>query len=66
MPHVHGAGARREAADLLPGERVQVVDTNDGARLETYVTEGPPGSGVTGINGVAARLAMPGLVPSSW
>jgi aspartate 1-decarboxylase len=47
-------------ADLLPGEQVHVVDINNGARLETYVIEGPPGSGVIGINGAAARLVHPG------
>jgi aspartate 1-decarboxylase len=48
------------AADLLPGEQVHVVDINNGARLETYVIEGPPGSGIIGINGAAARLVHPG------
>jgi aspartate 1-decarboxylase len=48
------------AADLLPGEQVHVVDINNGARLETYVIEGPAGSGVIGINGAAARLVQPG------
>jgi aspartate 1-decarboxylase len=49
-----------EAADLLPGEQVHVVDINNGARLETYVIEGPRGSGIIGINGAAARLVHPG------
>ena len=49
-----------EAADLLPGEQVQVVDINNGSRLVTYVIEGPPGSGIIGINGAAARLVHPG------
>jgi len=49
-----------DAADLLPGEQVHVVDINNGARLETYVIEGPRGSGVIGINGAAARLVHPG------
>ena len=49
-----------EAADLLPGEQVHVVDINNGARLETYLIEGPRGSGVIGINGAAARLVHPG------
>jgi aspartate 1-decarboxylase len=49
-----------QAADLLPGEQVQVVDIDNGARLETYVIEGPRGSGVIGINGAAARLVHPG------
>jgi aspartate 1-decarboxylase len=49
-----------EAADLLPGEQVAIVDVNNGARLETYVIEGPRGSGVIGINGAAARLVHEG------
>jgi aspartate 1-decarboxylase len=49
-----------EAADLLPGEQVAIVDINNGARLETYVIEGPRGSGVIGINGAAARLVHEG------
>ncbi|GHF28911.1 aspartate 1-decarboxylase [Streptomyces mashuensis] len=49
-----------EAADLLPGEKVDIVDINNGARLSTYVIEGPRGSGVIGINGAAARLISPG------
>jgi aspartate 1-decarboxylase len=49
-----------EAADLLPGEQVQIVDITNGARLETYVIEGRPGSGVIGINGAAAHLVKPG------
>src|SRR3982750_26683 len=49
-----------EAADLLPGEQVAIVDVTNGARLETYVIEGPRGSGVIGINGAAARLVHEG------
>jgi aspartate 1-decarboxylase len=49
-----------EAADLLPGERVDVVDVTNGNRLSTYVIEGPPDSGVVGINGAAAHLVRPG------
>ncbi len=49
-----------EAADLLPGELVHVVDINNGERLQTYVIEGERGSGVIGINGAAARLVQPG------
>ena len=45
-----------DAADLLPGEQVHVVDVDNGARLETYVIKGARGSGVLGINGAAARL----------
>ena len=49
-----------EAADLLPGEQVAIVDVNNGARLETYVITGERGSGVIGINGAAARLVHEG------
>ncbi|WP_037579892.1 aspartate 1-decarboxylase [Phaeacidiphilus oryzae] len=49
-----------EAADLLPGELVHIVDISNGARLETYVIEGERGSGVIGINGAAAHLVHPG------
>lgn len=49
-----------DAADLLPNEKVQIVDNNNGNRLETYVIEGERGSGVIGLNGAAARLVYPG------
>jgi aspartate 1-decarboxylase len=49
-----------DAADLLAGEQVAVVDVTNGARLETYVIEGERGSGVIGINGAAAHLVHPG------
>lgn len=49
-----------KAADLLPGEKVHVVNNHNGARIETYIIEGEPGSGVIGINGAAARLFAPG------
>ena len=49
-----------DAADLLPGEQVHVVDIDNGARLETYVIKGTRGSGVLGINGAAARLIHKG------
>ena len=49
-----------DAADLLPGERVAIVDVTNGARLETYVIPGPRGTGVVGINGAAAHLVHPG------
>jgi aspartate 1-decarboxylase len=49
-----------EAADLLPGELVHIVDVTNGARLETYTIAGERGSGVIGINGAAARLVAPG------
>lgn len=49
-----------EAAGLLPGERVDVVDVTNGARLTTYVIEGEAGSGQICINGAAAHLIAPG------
>jgi len=49
-----------EAADILPNEKVQVVNNNNGARFETYVIKGPRGSGVICLNGAAARLVQPG------
>lgn len=49
-----------DAADLLPNEKVQIVDNDNGNRLETYVIEGERGSGVIGLNGAAARLVHPG------
>ena len=49
-----------DAADLLPGEKVAIVDVTNGARLETYVIPGTRGSGVIGINGAAAHLVHRG------
>src|SRR5690349_23232228 len=49
-----------DAADLLAGELVHIVDITNGARLETYTIAGPRGSGIIGINGAAARLVHPG------
>ena len=49
-----------EAADILPGELVHIVDIDNGARLETYTIAGERGSGVICINGAAARLVHPG------
>jgi len=49
-----------DAANLLAGEQVAIVDVTNGARLETYVIAGPRGSGVIGINGAAARLVHEG------
>jgi aspartate 1-decarboxylase len=51
-----------DAADLLPGELVHIVDVTNGARIETYTIAGERGSGVLGINGAAARLVHPGDV----
>jgi aspartate 1-decarboxylase len=52
--------ALMEAADLLEGEQVAIVDITNGARIETYVIPGERGSGVIGINGAAAHLVHPG------
>lgn len=49
-----------EASGIIPGERVQIVNNNNGARLETYVIEGESGSGVVCLNGAAARLVHVG------
>lgn len=49
-----------DLADLLPNERVQIVNNNNGARLETYVITGERGSGDMCLNGAAARLVQPG------
>jgi aspartate 1-decarboxylase len=45
-----------DAADILPGELVSIVDVTNGARLETYTIAGERGSGVIGINGAAAHV----------
>ena len=49
-----------EAAGILPYERVQVVDVENGARLETYTIPGAPGKGEIQLNGAAARLVAVG------
>ena len=49
-----------DAADLLPGEQVSIVDVTNGARLETYIIQGRRGSGVLGIKGAAAHLVAVG------
>jgi aspartate 1-decarboxylase len=49
-----------DAVDILPNEKVQIVNNNNGARLETYVIPGERGSGVICLNGAAARLVHPG------
>ncbi len=48
------------ASNILPGEKVQIVNINTGDRFETYTIEGTPGTGMICINGAAARLAQPG------
>jgi aspartate 1-decarboxylase len=49
-----------DAADILPGELVSIVDITNGARLETYTIAGERGTGVIGINGAAAHLVNVG------
>lgn len=49
-----------EASDILPFERVEVLDINNGARFSTYAIEGEANSGVIGVNGAAARLVAKG------
>ncbi|MGI6126253.1 MAG: aspartate 1-decarboxylase [Planifilum sp.] len=49
-----------ERVDILPNEKVQIVNNNNGARLETYVIPGPRGSRTICLNGAAARLVQPG------
>ena len=49
-----------DAAGILPGEKVQIVNNNNGARLETYTIPGKRGAGVICLNGAAARCALEG------
>ena len=49
-----------EAAQILPFEKVDVVNINNGSRLQTYVIAGPAGSGMVQLNGAAARWGAPG------
>lgn len=49
-----------KASDIAPFERVQIVNLNNGSRVETYVLEGPAGSGTICMNGAAARWAEVG------
>lgn len=51
-----------DAADMLPGEQVHVLNKTNGARLITYIIEAPRGSGMMLLNGPAARLGAPGDV----
>ena len=51
-----------DAAGMLPNEKVHVVNNNNGARFETYIIAGEPGSGVICVNGAAARLVQQGDV----
>jgi len=49
-----------DAANLIAGEKVQIVNNNNGERLETYVIKGERGSGSICLNGAAARRVQPG------
>ncbi|MEC1614681.1 aspartate 1-decarboxylase [Bacillus mojavensis] len=49
-----------DAVGMLPNEKVQIVNNNNGARLETYIIPGQRGSGVICLNGAAARLVQKG------
>ncbi len=51
-----------DAANLIEGEKVHVVNNNNGERLETYVIKGARGSGTICLNGAAARKVLPGDV----
>ena len=51
-----------DAVNLIRGEKVQVVNNNNGERLETYVIPGPRGSGEITLNGAAARRVAPGIL----
>ncbi len=49
-----------DAVDMIPNEKVQIVNNNNGARFETYIIHGKRGSGVMCLNGAAARLVQEG------
>ena len=49
-----------DAAGILPGERVYIVNNNNGARLDTYTIPGERGKGTICLNGAAARMVQPG------
>jgi aspartate 1-decarboxylase len=51
-----------EAANMIPNEKITIVNVNNGARLETYVIKGDRGSGIVALNGPAARMAQTGDV----
>ena len=51
-----------DAANMIAGERVYIVNNNNGARLDTYIIPGKRGSGTICLNGAAARLVQPGDV----
>jgi aspartate 1-decarboxylase len=49
-----------DAANMIEGEKVQVLNINNGERIETYILRGPRGTGSVSLNGPAARKAMVG------
>jgi aspartate 1-decarboxylase len=49
-----------EAANMIPNEKVQIVNNNNGARFETYIIKGERGTGTICLNGAAARMAQVG------
>ena len=51
-----------DAADMIPGQKVQIVDNNNGERFETYIIKGERGSGCICLNGAAARKVQVGDV----
>ena len=51
-----------DAANIIQGEKVQIVNNNNGARLDTYAIPGPRNTGEITLNGAAARLVSPGDV----
>ncbi len=51
-----------DAVDMVPNEKVQIVNNNNGARFETYIIPGPRGTSVMCLNGAAARLVQEGDV----
>lgn len=51
-----------DAAGIIAGQRVSIVNNNNGERFDTYVISGAPGSGTICLNGAAARKAQPGDV----
>ena len=51
-----------DAAEMIPGQKVQIVDNNNGERFETYIIKGERGSGCVCLNGAAARKVQVGDV----
>jgi aspartate 1-decarboxylase len=49
-----------DAAGMIANEKIQIVNVNNGARLETYIIKGDRGTGIVALNGPSARLAQPG------